>query len=95
MHNIKYFPVMKISITALALLLNPLTLQAQDKSAEASMGAREKSMQMRLINKRQEPQKPRKMRQRASETQRPSPLRLIHRPHWCPLLLPGTAFMAS
>jgi len=32
---------MKVSMTALALLVTPLTLQAQDKAAEASMGARE------------------------------------------------------
>ncbi|WLS79051.1 pyrroloquinoline quinone-dependent dehydrogenase [Erwinia pyri] len=41
MHNDKHSPLMKVSMTALALLVTPLTLQAQDKAAEASMGARE------------------------------------------------------
>ena len=41
MYNDKYSPLMKVSMTALALLATPLTLQAQDKAAEASMGARE------------------------------------------------------
>lgn len=42
MQNNHYSPLMKVSMTALALLLAPLTLHAQDKAAEASMGAREK-----------------------------------------------------
>lgn len=41
MHNNKYSP-MKVSMTALALLLTPLMSQAQDKAAEASMGTQEK-----------------------------------------------------
>lgn len=42
MYNDKHYPLMKISMTALALLVAPLSLQAQDKAAEASMGTQEK-----------------------------------------------------
>ncbi|CAM6543134.1 pyrroloquinoline quinone-dependent dehydrogenase [Leclercia adecarboxylata] len=41
MHNDKHNPLMKVSLTALALLVTPLTLQAQDKAAEASQGTQE------------------------------------------------------
>lgn len=42
MYNDKHYPLMKISMTALALLVAPLSLHAQDKAAEASMGTQEK-----------------------------------------------------
>ncbi|MGP4131620.1 hypothetical protein OJE16_18520 [Pantoea tagorei] len=42
MHNDKHKPLMKVSLTALALLMAPLTLQAEDKAAEASQGTQEK-----------------------------------------------------
>ncbi|ELY2099940.1 pyrroloquinoline quinone-dependent dehydrogenase [Enterobacter hormaechei] len=38
MHNDKHYPFIKVSMTALALLVAPLALQAQDKAAEASQG---------------------------------------------------------
>lgn len=41
MHNDKHYPFIKVSMTALALLVAPLTLQAQDKAAEASQGTQE------------------------------------------------------
>ncbi|MER0235617.1 pyrroloquinoline quinone-dependent dehydrogenase [Enterobacter hormaechei] len=41
MHNDKHYPFIKISMTALALLVAPLALQAQDKAAEASQGTQE------------------------------------------------------
>ncbi|WP_163296642.1 pyrroloquinoline quinone-dependent dehydrogenase [Enterobacter hormaechei] len=41
MHNDKHYPVIKVSMTALALLVAPLALQAQDKAAEASQGTQE------------------------------------------------------
>jgi quinoprotein glucose dehydrogenase len=37
-HNDKHYPFIKVSMTALALLVAPLALQAQDKAAEASQG---------------------------------------------------------
>lgn len=41
MHNDKHYPFIKVSMTALALLVAPLALQAQDKATEASQGTRE------------------------------------------------------
>ena len=41
MHNDKHYPFIKVSMTALALLVAPLELQAQDKAAEASQGTQE------------------------------------------------------
>ena len=41
MHNDKHYPFIKVSRTALALLVAPLALQAQDKAAEASQGTQE------------------------------------------------------
>ncbi|EMR0521792.1 pyrroloquinoline quinone-dependent dehydrogenase [Klebsiella pneumoniae] len=41
MHNDKHYPLIKVSMTALALLVTPLSLQAQDKAAEASQGTLE------------------------------------------------------
>ncbi|MCE1411100.1 pyrroloquinoline quinone-dependent dehydrogenase [Enterobacter hormaechei] len=41
MHNEKHYPFIKVSMTALALLVAPLALQAQDKAAEASQGTQE------------------------------------------------------
>lgn len=41
MHNDKHYPFIKVSMTALALLVAPLALQAQDKDAEASQGTQE------------------------------------------------------
>mgnify|MGYP000939416658 FL=1 len=41
MHNDKHYSVIKVSMTALALLVTPLSLQAQDKAAEASQGTQE------------------------------------------------------
>ncbi|HAV1903638.1 TPA: pyrroloquinoline quinone-dependent dehydrogenase [Enterobacter hormaechei subsp. steigerwaltii] len=41
MHNDKHYPFIKVSMTALALLVAPLALQAQDKAAEASQGTQE------------------------------------------------------
>lgn len=38
MHNDKHYPFIKVSMTALALLVAPLALQAQDKAPEASQG---------------------------------------------------------
>ncbi|EHN8936395.1 pyrroloquinoline quinone-dependent dehydrogenase [Enterobacter hormaechei] len=38
MHNDKHYPFIKVSMTALALLVAPLALQAQDKATEASQG---------------------------------------------------------
>jgi len=40
-HNDKHYPFIKVSMTALALLVAPLALQAQDKAAEASQGTQE------------------------------------------------------
>ncbi|WP_220710130.1 pyrroloquinoline quinone-dependent dehydrogenase [Enterobacter cancerogenus] len=40
MHNNKHYPLLKVSMTTLALLVTPLT-QAQDKAAEASQGTQE------------------------------------------------------
>jgi len=37
-HNDKHYPFIKVSMTALALLVAPLALQAQDKATEASQG---------------------------------------------------------
>ena len=42
MHKDKQNQLMKVSMTALALLVAPLTLQAQDKAAEASQGTQKK-----------------------------------------------------
>lgn len=41
MHNDKHHPFIKVSMTALALLVTPFALQAQDKAAEASQGTQE------------------------------------------------------
>lgn len=41
MHNDKHHPFIKVSMTALALLVAPLALQAQDKATEASQGTQE------------------------------------------------------
>ncbi|MCU2405770.1 pyrroloquinoline quinone-dependent dehydrogenase [Enterobacter hormaechei subsp. xiangfangensis] len=41
MHNDKHYPFIKVSMTALALLVAPLALQAQDKATEASQGTLE------------------------------------------------------
>ncbi|EJD7030298.1 pyrroloquinoline quinone-dependent dehydrogenase [Enterobacter hormaechei] len=41
MHNDKHYPFIKVSMTALALLVAPLALQAQDKTTEASQGTQE------------------------------------------------------
>ena len=41
MHNYKHYPFIKVSMTALALLVAPLALQAQDKATEASQGTQE------------------------------------------------------
>lgn len=41
MHNDKHYPFIKVSMTALALLVAPLALQAQDKATEASEGTQE------------------------------------------------------
>ncbi|MFT0702154.1 pyrroloquinoline quinone-dependent dehydrogenase [Enterobacter hormaechei] len=41
MHNDKHYPFIKVSMTALALLVTPFALQAQDKAAEASQGTQE------------------------------------------------------
>jgi quinoprotein glucose dehydrogenase len=40
-HNDKHYPFIKVSMTALALLVAPLALQAQDKATEASQGTQE------------------------------------------------------
>ncbi|CAH3385232.1 Quinoprotein glucose dehydrogenase, partial [Enterobacter cloacae] len=40
-HNDKHYPFIKVSMTALALLVAPFALQAQDKAAEASQGTQE------------------------------------------------------
>jgi len=40
-HNDKHYPFIKVSMTALALLVAPLALQAQDKATEASQGTHE------------------------------------------------------
>jgi len=40
-HNDKHYPFIKVSMTALALLVTPFALQAQDKAAEASEGSQE------------------------------------------------------
>lgn len=42
MHSDKQKQLMKVSMTALALLMTPLTLQAEEKAAEASQGTQEK-----------------------------------------------------
>ena len=42
MHNEKHSPLLKVSMTALALLVAPLSLHAQEKAAEASQGTQEK-----------------------------------------------------
>lgn len=41
MHNDKHYPFIKVSMTALALLVASLALQAQDKATEASQGTQE------------------------------------------------------
>lgn len=41
MHNTNQPSLLKVSMTALALLVTPFTLQAQEKAAEASMGSQE------------------------------------------------------
>ncbi|MBM7013708.1 pyrroloquinoline quinone-dependent dehydrogenase [Enterobacter cloacae] len=41
MHNDKHYPFIKVGMTALALLVAPFALQAQDKAAEASQGTQE------------------------------------------------------
>ena len=41
MHNDKHYPFIKVSMTALALLVTSFALQAQDKAAEASQGTQE------------------------------------------------------
>ncbi|MEX5899444.1 pyrroloquinoline quinone-dependent dehydrogenase [Enterobacter hormaechei] len=41
MHNDKHYPFIKVSMTALALLVAPLALQAKDKATEASQGTQE------------------------------------------------------
>lgn len=41
MHNDKHYPFIKVSMTALALLVAPLALQAQDKATEASQETQE------------------------------------------------------
>lgn len=41
MHKDKHYPFIKVSMTALALLVAPLALQAQDKATEASQGTQE------------------------------------------------------
>ncbi|MGM8866907.1 pyrroloquinoline quinone-dependent dehydrogenase [Enterobacter hormaechei] len=41
MHNDKHYPFIKVSMTALALMVAPLALQAQDKATEASQGTQE------------------------------------------------------
>lgn len=41
MHNDKHYPFIKVRMTALALLVAPLALQAQDKATEASQGTQE------------------------------------------------------
>lgn len=41
MHNDKHYPFIKVSMTALALLVTPFALQAQDKATEASQGTQE------------------------------------------------------
>ncbi|WP_407217559.1 pyrroloquinoline quinone-dependent dehydrogenase [Enterobacter hormaechei] len=41
MHNDKLYPFIKVRMTALALLVAPLALQAQDKATEASQGTQE------------------------------------------------------
>ncbi|EPV5024726.1 pyrroloquinoline quinone-dependent dehydrogenase [Enterobacter hormaechei] len=41
MHNDKHYLFIKVSMTALALLVAPLALQAQDKATEASQGTQE------------------------------------------------------
>jgi len=40
--NTNYSPLMKVSMTALALLVSSFSLHAEDKATEASMGARQK-----------------------------------------------------
>jgi len=40
-HKDKHYPFIKVSMTALALLVAPLALQAQDKATEASQGTQE------------------------------------------------------
>ncbi|MDF2785540.1 MAG: glucose dehydrogenase [Pantoea eucrina] len=42
MQNTNYSPLIKISMTALALLVSSFSLHAEDKATEASMGARQK-----------------------------------------------------
>jgi len=40
-HNDKHYPFIKVGMTALALLVAPFALQAQDKAAEASQGTQD------------------------------------------------------
>ncbi len=42
MQNTNYLPLIKVSMTALALLVSSFSLHAEDKATEASMGARQK-----------------------------------------------------
>lgn len=42
MQNTNYSPLIKVSMTALALLVSSFSLHAEDKATEASMGARQK-----------------------------------------------------
>ncbi|TZG21833.1 pyrroloquinoline quinone-dependent dehydrogenase [Enterobacter sp. RVSM5a] len=57
MHNDKHYPFIKVSMTALALLVAPLALQAQDKAAEASQGTQESLNIDAADQQRPEPQK--------------------------------------
>ncbi|MGU0057449.1 hypothetical protein ACVXG7_27975 [Enterobacter hormaechei] len=57
MHNDKHYPFIKVSMTALALLVAPLALQAQDKATEASQGPRNRLTLMPPISRHPEPAK--------------------------------------
>lgn len=95
MHNDKHYPFIKVSMTALALLVAPLALQAQDKAAEASQGTQE-SLNIDAADQ-QAPgtTKPPTMPQPATVMERESPRPASQRRRWCPAPPPGTASTAS
>lgn len=89
MHNDKHYPFIKVSMTALALLVAPLALQAQDKATEASQGTQNHLTLMPPISRHPEPQKPPTMPQPAAVTERKSPRPASPRRRWCPARPPG------
>ena len=93
MHNDKHYPFIKVSMTALALLVAPLALQAQDKATEALRGP--ESLNIDAADQ-QAPgtTKPPTMPQPAAVTERKSPRPASPRRRWCPAR-PPTASTAS